>query len=144
MNLSRAAALFFALIACSGCSTIENASSKGVIIPSQTLNISNSLHIPLESIAAGALLFVIIDPLAPNWHIEQMRLGENRFRIAMRKKRFTTGGDGEAVPAFYRRAEQIASELGSGRYRVIEFSEGIDSVVPVAQRVAQGIVEIVR
>ncbi|MEQ1772169.1 MAG: hypothetical protein ABL891_00165 [Burkholderiales bacterium] len=143
MKLSRTSVIGLALIA-GGCSTIEGSSSKGVLIPSQTINVTNALHIPLESIAAGALLFVIIDPLAPNWHIEQMRVGESRFRISMRKKRFTTGGDGEVMPAFHRRAEQIAIELGSRHYRVVEFTEGIDSVVPIAQRVAQGIVEIVR
>jgi hypothetical protein len=133
------------LIASGGCSTIDNTGSGSTLIPSQTLNISNALRIPVESFVAGALLFVIIDPLAPNWHIEQTRLGETRFRIALRKKRFTTGGDGEAVPAFYRRAEQIANALGSGgRYRVIEYSEGIDSDVLVARRVAQGVVEIIR
>ncbi len=132
------------LVTLAGCSTLENTSSKSVLIPNQTINISNSLSIPLESIAAGALLFAIVDPLAPNWQIEQMRLGENRYRIALRKKRFTTGGDGEAAPAFFRRAEQIAGELGSGRYRVVEFTEGVDSAVPIAQRIAQGIVEIIR
>ena len=144
MNLSRMLAGCLAVFVSSGCSTIENSSSKSMLIPAQTLNISNSLRIPAESFVAGALLFVILDPLAPNWHIEETRLDENRFRIAMRKKRFTSGGDGEAMPAFYRRAEQIATERGGGRYRIIEFSEGIDSVIPVAQRVAQGIVEIIR
>jgi len=127
-----------------GCSTIENTASKSVLIPNQSLNISNSLSLSLETMAAGALLFVVIDPLAPNWHIEQTRLGENRFRIAMRKKRFTTGGDGEAMPAFNRRAEQLALELGSRNYRIVEFTEGVDSEVLVARRVAQGVVEIIR
>ena len=144
MNLLRKFATGLALIASGGCSTIDKPGGVSTLIPSQTLNISNALRIPAESFVAGGLLFIVIDPLAPNWHIEQIRLGDNRFRIAMRKKRFTTGGDGEAVPAFYRRAEQIARELGAEHYRVIEFSEGIDSVVPVAQRVAQGVVEIIR
>jgi hypothetical protein len=127
-----------------GCSTLEGSASSSAIIPNQSLNISHSLHLSLESIAAGALLFVIVDPLAPNWRIEQTRLGENRFRIALKKKRFTTGGDGEVMPAFNRRAEQIAIEFGSSQYRIVEFTEGIDSAVPIAQRVAQGIIEIIR
>jgi len=138
------AAACLALTAFTGCSTLENTGSKSALIPNQALNISNSLSISLESMAAGALLFAVMDPLAPNWQIEQTRLGENRFRIALKKKRFTTGGDGEAAPAFYRRAEQIAGEMGAGRYRVVEFTEGIDSAVPIAQRIAQGIVEIIR
>ena len=62
----------------------------------------------------------------------------------MKKKRFTTGGDGEAAQVFYRRAAQIVREQGGARYRVVEFSEGVESSVPIAQRVAQGVVEVVR
>ena len=108
------------------------------------LNLSRSVSIPLESLAAGALLFVIIDPLAPNWQIEETRLEPGRYRIAMTKKRFTTGGDGEAAQIFYRRAAQIANEQGGSTYRVVEYSEGIESNVLIAQRVAQGVVVVVK
>lgn len=144
MNLARTLAAALALIASGGCSTLDSTGAGSTLIPNQTLNLSNALRIPVESLVAGGLLFAVIDPLAPNWHIEHTRIGEQRFRIAMRKKRFTTGGDGEAAPAFYRRAEQIAQQLGNGHYRIVEFTEGVDSAVPVAQRVAQGIVEITR
>jgi len=127
-----------------GCTGIDNTSSRGIIIPNETLNLSRSVSIPLESLAAGALLFVIVDPLAPNWQIEETRLDAGRYLIALKKKRFTTGGDGEAAQIFFRRAAQIAREQGGVRYRVVEFTEGIESSVPIAQRVAQGIVEMVR
>lgn len=127
-----------------GCSGIAGVSSSNTLIPPEVATFSRSLSVPFESIAAGAVLFLIIDPLAPNWQIEELRLNENRFRIALRKKRFTTGGDGEAMPAFYRRAEQLTREGGAAHYRVIEFTEGVDSAMPIAQRVAQGVVEIVR
>ena len=140
--LRASCAVLLSLLA--GCSGIEGISSANTIIPPEVFTVSKSLSVPLESIAAGAVLFVIIDPLAPNWQIEERRLNDNRYRIAMRKKRFTTGGDGEAMPAFYRRAEQLMRENGAARYRVIEFTEGVDSGMPIAQRVAQGVVEIVR
>ena len=128
----------------SACTGLDNASSRGVLIPNEAINISRSLALPLESIAAGVLLYVIIDPLAPNWQIEQAQLGANRFLVALKKKRFTTGGDGEAGQIFNRRAAQIARDHGAGNYRIVEFTEGIESAVPFAQRVAQGVVEIVR
>jgi hypothetical protein len=48
------------------------------------------------------------------------------------------------MPAFNRRAEQLTRENGAARFRIIEFTEGVDSGMPIAQRVAQGVVEIVR
>jgi hypothetical protein len=129
---------------CSACTGIDGVSSRGVIIPPEAINVSKSLSIPLEGIAAAAALYVIVDPLAPNWQIEETPLATDRYRIAMKKKRFTTGGDGEAAQVFYRRAAQIVREQGGARYRVVEFSEGIESSVPIAQRVAQGVVEVVR
>ncbi len=141
-RLSLTGAILFSLLA--GCSGIEGVPSSNMLIPPDLVTVSKSLSVPLESIAAGVALFVIIDPLAPNWQIEEMRLNDTRYRIAMRKKRFTTGGDGEALPAFYRRAEQLVRARGALSYRVVEFSEGVDSGVPIAQRIAQGVVEIVR
>jgi hypothetical protein len=129
---------------CGGCTGIDGVSSRDIIIPPETINVSRSLSIPLEGIAAGAVLYMIIDPLAPNWQIEETSLAGDRYRIALKKKRFTTGGDGEAAQVFYRRAAQIVREKGGVRYRVVEFSEGIESSVPIAQRVAQGVVEVIR
>lgn len=139
------------LVICAGtagllgaCTGMPGISSQNQIIPPDAIPISRSINIPLESALAAAVVFAVIDPLAPNWAIEEMRLNDTRYRIAMRKKRFTTGGDGEAMPAFYRRAEQLVRDNGAASYRIVEFSEGVDSGVPIAQRVAQGVVEIVR
>ena len=133
-----------AAFVCGCSSTATSDTPSNLLIPSKTLNISESLQIPAEGLVAGAIIFIVIDPLAPNWKIEQSKLNEDRYRIALTKKRFTTGGDGEAAPVFNRRAEQIALANGDGRYRVLEFSEGIESTVPIARRVAQGVIEVVR
>jgi len=69
-------------------------------------------------------------------------MGDNRFRISLRKKRFVTGGDGEAAQIFYRRAEQIVRENGYAGYTVLEFGEGVESTVPIAQRVARGVIQV--
>ena len=133
-----------AALAGAACSGIDGTSSQNILVPNETLNLSRSVSIPFESIAAGAILFVVIDPLAPNWKIEQAQLGANRYLIAMKKKRFTTGGDGEAGQIFNRRAAQLARDNGAEGYRIVEYTEGIESMVPVAQRVAQGVVEFTR
>jgi hypothetical protein len=133
-----------AVALCAGCTGIDGVSSRSLIIPPEAINVSKSLSIPLESVAAAAALYVIVDPLAPNWQIEQTQLDGDRYKIALKKKRFTTGGDGEAVQVFYRRAAQLVQERGAVRYRVVAYSEGIESSVPIAQRVAQGVVEVIR
>lgn len=108
------------------------------LIPNETVVLSKSLTIPAEALALGAAIFFVVD----NWQIEETRISDNRFRIALRKKRFTTGGDGEAMQIFYRRAERIVRENGYAGYTVLEFGEGVESTVPIAQRVAQGLIQV--
>jgi hypothetical protein len=112
------------------------------IIPNESLVVSKSLSIPAEALVLGAVIYYVVDPLSPNWQIEEARMGGNRFRISLRKKRFATGGDGEATQLFYRRAEQIVRENGYAGYTVLEFGEGVESTVPIAQRVAQGVIQV--
>lgn len=112
------------------------------IIPNESLVLSKSLTIPAEALALGAVIYYVVDPLSPNWQIEEARIGENRFRISLRKKRFATGGDGEATQIFYRRAQSIVTENGYAGYTVLEFGEGVESTVPIAQRVSQGIIQV--
>ena len=40
------------------------------------------------------------------------------------------------------RAERIVREYGYAGYTVLEFGEGVESNVPIAQRVAQGIIQL--
>lgn len=112
------------------------------LIPNEAVVLSKSLTLPAEAIALGAAVYFVVDPLSPNWQIEEARISDNQFRIALRKKRFTTGGDGEAAQIFYRRAERIVRENGYAGYTVLEFGEGVESTVPIAQRVARGIIRV--
>jgi hypothetical protein len=112
-----------------------------VLIPNQELVVSKSLQIPAEGLVLGALAWIVIDPLAPNWAIEQAPLGADRYAFALKKKRFTTGGDGEAEQVFRRRVAALARERGYRDYEILEYSSGIESNVPIAQRVAHGIVQ---
>ena len=126
-------------VALSGCASTDGPSP--VFIPNKELHISRSLSIPAEGVVLGAIVLLVVDPLAPNWRIEQYDLGGLRYAFALKKKRFTTGGDGEATQVFRRRVAELAREQGYEGYEVLEFTTGIDSDVPIAQRVAQGVVQ---
>ena len=124
------------------CTTTDGPSP--VLIPNRSLEVSRSLSIPADTIVLAASIFVIVDPLAPNWHIEQYDLGAGRYAITLRKKRFTTGGDGESRQVFRRRVDEIAREQGFTSHQVLEFTEGIESNVLIAQRVTHSIVQFSR
>lgn len=151
MKYKRIALLLLSGLAVTGCNSLINNGTVGAdssgkpinpIIPNKSLILSKSLTIPAEAMALGAVIYLVVDPLSPNWQIEETRISNDRFRIALRKKRFTTGGDGEAAQVFYRRAEQIAMENGRAGYTILEFSEGVESTVPIAQRVSQGLIQM--
>lgn len=133
------------------CSTLRDDGSLGVdssggrvrpIIPNRSLQISKSLSVPLEGLALGVAVYLVVDPLGPNWRIEETRLAENLFRITLRRKPFATGGDGEAVRVFQRRAENIARDHGYAGYTILEYAEVIESILPAAQRVSFGVIQL--
>jgi hypothetical protein len=130
--------LALALLA-AGCASTDGPSP--VLIPNKELSISRSLAIPAEGVVLGVIAYLVIDPLAPNWRIEQYDMGEKRYAFALKKKRFTTGGDGEAAQVFRRRIAELAREQGYLSYEVLEFTGGIESNVPIAQRVSHGVVQ---
>ena len=139
--------LAIAAMLLAGCGILENnnsASDTKFLLPNKTLNLSNSLQIPLEGIALAAAVYFIVDPLAPNWQVTQERLAEGRYRLSLRMKRFTTGGDGEALQVFNRNAERIAREGGFAGFRVLQYTEGIESNVLIAQRVGEGMIQMVQ
>ncbi len=125
-----------------GCSTHDGPSS--VVIPNETINLSSTLRVPLEAIPVIVAVYFVIDPLAPNWQVQEAALAPDLYRIALRKKRFTTGGDGESGQVFRRRAQALVREHGYTSYEVLELSESIESNVPVAQRVTVGVVQLKR
>jgi hypothetical protein len=140
-ELKAVAALAVVLFSVAACSSIDDG-GKSTLIPARQLNLSPSLQIPAETAVAGALIFWFVDPLAPNWRVEVEDLGERRFRVDMTMKRFTTGGDGEVVPVLRRTADKLRREKGYREYSIIELTEGIESRVPIAQRVAHAVIEL--
>ena len=88
------------------------------------------------------LVKLILDPLAPNWEIEESRLAEDTYRYELRMKRFNTGGAGEAMQILRRRATQLQRERGYGGYELLEYTEGIESLTFGSQRVAEATVRL--
>lgn len=131
-----------ALLAAPGCSSIDGDFPKHLLIPARTLDVSQSLTIPAESIAIGGIVFFIVDPLAPNWKVEVASLGMHRFKVDLTMKRFFTGGEGEVGPVLRRTAEKLRQEGGYSGYTVLEQSEGIESRLTLAQRVAHAVIEL--
>ena len=133
----RPIALLFIFAALPGCrSTIQEVVTAA----------DDASHFPLKTTLGiaglGAAAYFIIDPLAPNWEVSETQLSDTRYRIDLRMKRFHLGGDGEAEPLFKRHAQDLAEQLASGEYRLISYSEGIDSNVTVPRRWSRGIVEL--
>lgn len=113
-----------------------------------TFQVSPTIAVPLEAVlgaaAAGALLYVIYDPLAPNWSIEEKPLTTDTYYLSLRAKSFRTGGDGEAIQILKRRALQLQREKGYAGYRILDYSEGIESSTPLTHRVSEGTIQLVK
>lgn len=131
-----------AVLVSAGCSHTDRDSGHRSLIPGHSLNVSPSLSIPAEGIAAAVLIYLVVDPLAPNWKVEVQPVGQRRFSIRMTMKRFITGGEGEIGQVVRRTAEKLREEGGYAEYALLELTEGIESRVPIAQRVAHAVVEL--
>ena len=148
----RLAAACVAATLCAGCAAVSSnppaldaaGNSVSTLVPNKSYNVTPAVTLSVENILLGAALYWVVDPLAPNWEVEQARLGPDRVRIALRKKRFASGGDGEAEQLFARHAEELVRAGGYASYAVLEYTEGIESTLPLAQRVAQGVVRLKR
>jgi len=94
--------------------------------------------------AAAVAAYVIYDPLAPNWTIEERVVATDTYLLSMRAKSFRVGGDGESGLILRRRALQLQRQLGFLGYRILDYSEGIESSTPFTHRFAEGMFRLVR
>lgn len=120
----------------------------GQLIPDSTLTLGSSVAYPLEKLVywgawVGAA-WLILDPLSPNWEIEEARLPENHVHFSLTMKRYYAGGAGEARKVFHRRAKDLMRAGGYNAYEVVEYAEGMESSVLGAQRNAEGVVRFVK
>jgi hypothetical protein len=108
-----AAFLIAGTLVLSGCSSTGSTSSP--LIADKVIKLTADTTIKLSSIATAAAIavaiYVVYDPLAPNWEIEESRLNDTTYRLSMKMKRYHTGGAGESIQLLKRRA----STKGSGR-----------------------------
>lgn len=142
--------LFLALLSCglAGCSSKGLTPTPSPIIADTTINLSKSVQIPLESLVGWGLYvgaaWLILDPLAPNWEIEQASFPDRYYHLSLKMKRVYAGGAGEARAVFHQRARDLMRENGFDSYAVVEYSEGLDSSVLGSQRVAKGVIQLSR
>jgi hypothetical protein len=127
------------LLVLGGCSNFR-------LIPDNPIPWSNSFQPPVDAVVAGAVLgtaaWLIVDPTAPNWEIGAQRLDSTRVEIQLRKKRFSVGGDGEALALFRRHAKEIADKNGAEGYVIMSYSDEIESETTYARRVSRGVIRL--
>lgn len=142
-------ALLAALLA-AGCGTTGtgNWPNSGSLIGDATIRISPNYALTVEKIvysAAGAVaLYLLYDPLAPNWEIAEEAAGEDTYRLRLTMKRFHIGGEGEAAAVLRRWSEAVRHEGQYDGFRIERFEQGIESSTPVARRYAHAVVRMTR
>ncbi|MDP1607438.1 MAG: hypothetical protein Q8L93_12520 [Rhodocyclaceae bacterium] len=119
----------------------------GPLIPDVAVALGPSVSYPLESLVYWGLyvgaVYLILDPLAPNWDIQEAQFPENHVHFSLKMKRFYAGGAGEARVIFHRRAKEMMRAGGFKNYQVVEYSEGMASSVLGSQRTAEGVVRFI-
>lgn len=142
------ALLLMGVLLVSGCTTSSMLDDRGVsgdlVQNLAILGTANKLIAPARSdMFLYGMIYLIYDPAAPNWEIEQVRVSEDVFSFQLRMKRYHTGGSGESMMVMKRRAERLQRELGYSGYQVLEFSEGIESETIAARRFGEGRIQLV-
>ena len=92
----------------------------------------------------SALLYIIYDPLAPNWTIKEKLVSPDMYHLSLRAKHFRVGGDGEAMQIVKRRALQLQREKGYSGYRLLDYTESVESSTPFTSRVSEGTILLVK
>ncbi len=93
----------------------------------------------LAALGAGAIYLY-----QDNWTLKETPSGQDKFRIELKKNMLRQDGDSEAGMLFRRRAGEIAAEHGFSGYRIMEYTEGIESAALGSQRVARGVIQCYR
>ena len=123
-----------------GAETLAGAGTIAVFgMPASTIGLPGAVF----TNSNAALLYVIYDPLAPNWSIKERPLNADTYHLFLRAKSYRTGGDGEAMQIVRRRAQQLQHEKGYGSYRILDYSEGVESSTPLTHRVSEGTIQLV-
>lgn len=126
------------------CTSIDSTTPTSVV-PNKRLQLTPGYATTPEKMIyfAGAayIAYLVLDPMAPNWSIEEAKLSDDTYYLGMKKVRMRSGGEGEARMVFNRRAEQLARSGGYAGYEIVSYSEGIQSDL-IAQRVGEGVIQL--
>lgn len=118
----------------------------GPLIPDTTVQLGPSVSYPLEKLVYWGVwigaAWLILDPLAPNWEIEEAQLPENHVHFHLSMKRYYAGGAGEARAVLNRRAKALMRAGGFTGYEIVEYAEGMDSSLLGAKRTAEGVIRL--
>jgi hypothetical protein len=135
----------------SGCSSgppVVGTAATSTLIPDKSVNLSSSSSIALDKLiywgGFAAAAYMILDPLAPNWDIEEAAFPDNKYYMTLKMKRYYNGGAGEARMVFQQRAKSLMLRAGFDAYEILEYNESLDSSLLGSQRVAQGVIALVR
>ncbi|TRZ66752.1 MAG: hypothetical protein D4S02_06305 [Rhodocyclaceae bacterium] len=151
MQVIRLLPLVLGVMGISGCTGFSSRLSgdiprTGSLIPNTSLQVAPLLSIPLEKMvywgAYAGTAYLILDPYAPNWDIEEAPLPRNQFHFSLKMKRFYSGGGGEARSILHRRAKELVQYGGFEGYELLEYSESLESSVLGSQRAAQGVIRL--
>jgi hypothetical protein len=146
--MRRAAVVAMALAMGACTSSVKSIPSSGTMIPDYTFRVSPGISVALDKIvywgALAGIAYYVLDPLSPNWEIEEAPLGENHVHFSLKMKRYYAGGAGEAQAVFHRRAKELMRLNGFDDYKVVEYQESLDSSVLGSQRTAVGVVLLTR
>ncbi|NJA89142.1 hypothetical protein HCX48_07890 [Rhodocyclus tenuis] len=136
------------VVALGACSTISGTYPRSTpLLPNAQVQVTPSTALTFEQVANAAavagIVYVVYDPLAPNWTIREQALDAQNYVLSLRAKSFRIGGDGEAAQIFRRRAQLLQREKAYSGYRILDYAEGIESSTPFTHRTAEGIIQLV-
>jgi hypothetical protein len=133
-------------LSCIGLGACSNTSMKNTGIGAAIVTLADSGSLlGVETLAAGAVIYALYDPAAPNWSIEVEEIEQDEhYRLHLKHKALHTGGDGEARQVFQRNAQKVAKDNDMPAFEVISYEEGVESSRPFARRVAVGDIRILR
>ena len=133
-----------------GCGTANTSvyPQSGTVLPNVAAHLTPTTTVTFEqALLAGAVIgaaYLVYDPLAPNWTIEEKRVNDETYYLSLRAKSFRIGGDGEAYQIFKRRAALLQRERGFTGYRILDYSQGVDSGTPTTHLFGEGTIQLVR
>lgn len=118
------------------------------VVPSDAISLTPNIAVELEKLviwgAYAGVAWLILDPLAPNWEIEEAPLQGGYVHFSLKMKRVYSGGAGEALAIFHRRAKELMQYNGFDAYEVVEYGEGLESSVLGSRRTATGVIRLTR